>query len=139
MKRVILPALVPLLLAQAPAGTVEVTVTGVRNARGHVLVAVCPREQFLRPECPWRGGAPAREGDVLVRVVGVPPGTYAAQAFHDENDNRVIDRNIFGIPREGMGFSNDAKMRFGPPSFDDAAFRVTPGGAKITFALRYFD
>jgi uncharacterized protein (DUF2141 family) len=47
------------------------------------------------------GKAPAYPGTVTVRVTGVAPGNYAVQAFHDENDNLVIDRTILGLPREG--------------------------------------
>lgn len=136
-------ALLPLLLLAMPVaaapGVVEVTVTGVRNAAGHVLVAVCDQASFLAPTCPYRGRAPARPGAVLVRVTGVPAGTYAVQAFHDENDNGKLDRNFLGMPREGMGFSRDAPMRFGPPDFAAAAVTLTAEGGALSFALRYFD
>ncbi|NOX43157.1 MAG: DUF2141 domain-containing protein, partial [Gammaproteobacteria bacterium] len=29
------------------------------------------------------------------------------------------------IPKEGLGFSNGARMRFGPPGFADARVRYT--------------
>ena len=131
--------LASLLSARAVAAEVEITVTGVRNAQGRVLVELCPREQFLHLDCPWRAGVPARQGVVTIRLADVPPGVYAAQAFHDENDNRRIDRNFLGIPREGLGFSRDPVFRFGPPSFGDAAFQLGPNGATIALALRYFD
>ena len=129
-------AILPAPAAQAT--TVLVTVTGVRNDRGKVLVALCTQATFLRPHCPWRGHSPAMPGTVLVRIDGVPPGTYAAQAFHDENGNGKLDRTMLGLPKEAMGFSNNAPMRLGPPKFDVAAFTVGPNGAAITFALRYF-
>lgn len=132
-----------LLLLAAPAvaqpGVVDVTVTGVRNAKGHVLVAVCDRATFLAPTCAYRGRAAAAAGAVMVRVTGVPPGTYAAEAYHDENDNARLDRSWLGFPEEGLGFSRDAPMRFGPPGFADAAFAVAREGASISFGLRYFD
>ena len=123
----------------ASGSTVVVTVTGVRSGKGHVLVAICDRGTFLQPTCQYRGRAPAEVGAVTVRVTGVPPGVYAAQAFADENDNGKVDRNFFGIPTEGIGFSNDAPMHFGPPSFDAAAFRLGAGGGAISFSLRYFN
>ncbi len=119
--------------------TVDVTVMGVRSAKGHVLVAVCDRDHFLQETCPYHGSTQAATGSVTVRVTGVPPGVYAAQAFQDENENGKIDRNLFGLPTEGIGFSNDAPMRFGPPSFDAAAFRLSPAGGAITVTLRYFN
>ncbi len=125
--------------AQAEPGVVLVTISGVRSNAGHVLVAICDRATFLEPSCRHVGREAAKPGAVTVRITGVPPGIYAAQAFHDENDNGKIDRNFIGLPQEGLGFSNDAKMRFGPPSFDDAAFRVGPDGGLIRFSLRYFN
>jgi uncharacterized protein (DUF2141 family) len=59
------------------------------------------------------------------------------QAFHDKNDNLVIDRTILGLPREGIGFSNDAPFRFGPPRFRDAAIALGPDGGHVAIRLRY--
>ena len=36
-----------------------------------------------------------------------------------------MDRNLFGVPKEQFGFSNNAKGNFGPPSFEDASFTVS--------------
>jgi uncharacterized protein (DUF2141 family) len=127
------------LPARAEPGVLDVTVTGVRNDHGHVLVAVCDRATFLQPSCAYHGRAPARPGAVVVLVTGVPPGTYAVQAYHDENDNGRLDRSFFGLPTEGMGFSRDAPMRFGPPDFADAAVVVPAVGGALSLALRYFD
>ena len=55
----------------------------------------------------------------------LPSGNYAVGAFHDVNRNNQLDTNLFGIPKEQHGFSNDASGSFGPPSFDDAAISVT--------------
>jgi uncharacterized protein (DUF2141 family) len=130
------------LLIAAPAGAetgvLEVTITGVHSAKGHVLVAVCDEATFLAPTCTYHGRVPAQAGSVTVRLTGVPPGVYAAQAYQDENDNGKIDRNFLGMPEEGIGFSNDAPMRFGPPKFGDAAFRLTTAGGVIRFGLRYY-
>jgi uncharacterized protein (DUF2141 family) len=123
---------------QAWAGDVAVTVTGVRNDRGHVRVALCQKASFLQPHCPWQGNAKAVPGETTVVVKDVPPGTYAAQAFHDEDDNGTLDRNFLGLPKEGMGFSNNAPMHFGPPRFGAASFPVAKKGAEIKFALKYY-
>ena len=120
-------------------GVLEVTVTGIRSDKGTVLVAVCDAATFLQEICRYKGRAPAAAGSVVVRIADIPPGIYAAQAYGDENDNGKIDRNFVGIPTEGLGFSNDAKMRFGPPSFKEAAFTLRPDGGRIQFALHYYD
>ncbi len=125
-------------MAQAQDGVVEVEVSGVRAARGHVLVAVCTRAEFLKEHCSLNGSAEARLGTVTVHVAGVPPGLYAIQAWHDQNNNGRIDRDLLGIPTEGIGFSHNAPVLLGPPSFEDAAFTVEPSGARTALKLRYF-
>jgi uncharacterized protein (DUF2141 family) len=130
--------LVAIASAQAESASLDVTITGVRSAAGHVLVAICSRDTFLQETCQYRGSTPARPGSVVVRIVGLPPGVYAAQAYQDENDDHRVNRNLFGIPTEGIGFSNDAPMRFGPPSFADAAFSVGEAGGRIQLKLRYY-
>ncbi len=122
----------------ACATTVQVTVTNIHNSHGQVLVALCPRADFLRPHCAWQARTPALPGAVTLTIPDVPPGTYAAQAFHDENDNGRLDRTLLGFPREAMGFSNNAPLVFGPPSFSAAAFSVSGAVTAVSFALRYF-
>ena len=125
--------------AAAEPSAIVVTVSGVRSSGGHVLVAICDRDHFLHETCPYHGRVSASPGAVTVHIADVPPGTYAAQAFQDENDNGKIDRNFFGLPTEGIGFSNNAQMTFGPPSFDAAAFTVGASGGVIGLKLRYFN
>ena len=120
----------------ASAAPLEVVVTGVRNDRGDIRLAVCSKDQFLKETCEHVAVALARPGDVTLRL-DVPPGTWAAQAFHDEDRDGKIGTNLLGIPTEGIGFSNDARMTFGPPSYATAAFRLAPTGGRIRFALRY--
>jgi uncharacterized protein (DUF2141 family) len=71
-------------------------------------------------------------------VHGVPAGRYAAQVFLDENKNGKVDRALFGIPKEGVGFSNDARISLGPPKWADAVFTNTGAAQTIRLNLRYF-
>jgi uncharacterized protein (DUF2141 family) len=118
-----LPCLFALAAAGAMAATVEVHVSGVAAGKGKVNVAVCDRERFLK-QCLYSGSAPAREGDNVIRIAGVPAGSWAVLAYQDENSNDELDRNFVGIPKENYGFSRDARSKFGPPGFDDAAVEV---------------
>lgn len=140
MARPFLPgAIAALAMIAMPAqtATLEVVVANVRSDKGHVRVAACTADTFLQDTCQVTGNAPAAEGEVLVRL-DVPPGVWAVQAFLDEDDNKAINRSFFGIPTEGLGFSNDAPFRFGPPSFADAAISLTSGGGRIRVNLRYY-
>lgn len=129
------------LMAAASAATaadVRVKVSGVRSGEGRVLVALCSAATFLERRCEVSGSAVATRGITEVLIRGVPPGVYAAQAVHDENDNRDLDRNRVGLPVEGFGFSRDAPLRIGPPRFADAAVEVPERGGTLAFVMRYF-
>ncbi|HWF01829.1 MAG TPA: DUF2141 domain-containing protein [Caulobacteraceae bacterium] len=119
------------------AADVAIHVTGVAQATGHVRVELCTRRTFLTSDCPYEGVAPATVGDTVVEIAAVPPGTYAAQAFHDDTDAGHVHQNLLGIPRERIGFSNDAPLRLRGPRFDDAAFVVGAEARKITLRLRH--
>lgn len=67
----------------------------------------------------------------------VAPGDYAVSVFHDENANGVLDRNFIGMPKEGVGASNDAAGKLGPPKFEDARFSYKGGQQTLTIHLRY--
>lgn len=136
---VMLPVILVLnVAASQPQDALTVEVRNVRVAKGVVHIDICPEAKFLKDDCPWSGDAPARLGVTQVTVAGVPPGRYAVQAFLDENSNKEVDRALFGIPKEGVGFSNDAKIGFGPPKFAEAAFQYTGGAQAIRLNLRYF-
>ena len=59
----------------------------------------------------------------VIIIKDLSPGEYAFKYFHDENNDEKINTNFLGIPKEGYGFSNNAKGTFGPPSFDKMLFR----------------
>jgi uncharacterized protein (DUF2141 family) len=48
-----------------------------------------------------------------------------------------MDTNLMGIPREGVGASNDAKGHFGPPKFAAAAFHFPGHRLDLKIAINY--
>jgi uncharacterized protein (DUF2141 family) len=125
-----------LFAASARAADIEVDVAGVDQARGHIRVAICTEATFLKTSCPYVGSALAKPGVTVVKVDGVPPGVYAAQVFHDDTDGGVIHQDSMGIPKEAVGFSNDAPLHLSGPRFSEAAFSVRTGVARIGLRLR---
>ncbi|MFC4930177.1 DUF2141 domain-containing protein [Massilia sp. GCM10023247] len=125
--------LLPALAARA--GDVEVKVSGVESSKGKVSVAVCDKLRFLK-QCAYSASAPAQPGETTVVVRGVPPGTWAVLAYHDENANGELDRNLIGIPKERYGFSRDARNKFGPPGFEDAMIELGDAPSVTSVRLR---
>jgi uncharacterized protein (DUF2141 family) len=77
------------------------------------------------------------KGQAVCMFVDVAPGDYAVSVFHDENSNGKLDRNFMGMPKEGVGASNDAAGHFGPPKYDDARFSYKGGRSVSAIHLKY--
>jgi uncharacterized protein (DUF2141 family) len=89
----------------------RVHVLGLRNDNGNVRCSLFSSAEDF-----------PNNGDLLARTVtaqivartatcefaGVAPGIYAVVLFHDENGDGKFNRDWFGLPEEGYGFSNDA-------------------------------
>lgn len=50
---------------------------------------------------------------------------YAIRYFHDANENKKLDKNMLGVPKEGYGFSNNAYGSFKPKKFNKWLFRLS--------------
>lgn len=66
----------------------------------------------------------------------LPHGTYAIAVYHDKNVNGELDANLLGIPKEAYGFSNNARGRFGPASWEDAHFEVNSDHSGMNIAIK---
>jgi uncharacterized protein (DUF2141 family) len=64
------------------------------------------------------------KGKSTIVLNNIADGEYAIAVIHDENDNGKLDKNFIGMPKEGVGVSNNARGHFGPPSYNDAKFQL---------------
>ncbi len=132
-----LAALALALPLPALAAQLDIELTGIENDHGLVRVAVCTPATFTTKHCPFTGAAPAKPGSVVVSVPDIPSGRYAVQAYHDEDGNGRLRKGLFGLPAEAIGFSRDARIRLGPPSFEDAAIDVAEPVTATRLRLRH--
>lgn len=124
-----------------PAGvSVSIEVTELRNTKGVVRACMSPDPKKF-PRCQ---GDPAAYRAVVkadeatsINFTGVAPGRYAIALLHDENDNGKADRMLGMMPREGYGFSRDAKVRMGPPKFEEAAIDIGAAPVRQSIRMRY--
>jgi uncharacterized protein (DUF2141 family) len=106
------------------AGDIRVSITGVKQARGTVRVALYNRAKgFLHTRSAYKKVVLKARSRVAYRFRNVPRGVYAIAAFHDQNNNGVLDTSFLGIPKENFGTSNNVSARFGPPKYAKARFR----------------
>ena len=127
--------------AEADCPGIHVKILNIRNSTGTVACAL-----FESPT-----GFPAeflhaatnvmiikiRKSQARCDFMDIPPGTYAMVVIHDENMNGKLDTNALGIPKEGYGFSKDAKKFLGTPSFSAASFLYDGQNVDLTMSLQY--
>ena len=119
----------------------RVKVDGCRNNKGEIRASLFkdekgyPRddEQIYR-----KSRARVEKNSATVVFEELLPGIYALVLFQDENMNGKVDRNFIGIPKEGVGFSNNERAKFAPPSFKDCKFEFSRAKPEISIQLVYY-
>lgn len=117
--------------------TITVEVLNLKNDHGTVRLVLFDNPEYYPEESEKalkKASATISSNKSKVMITGLKSGTYAISLFHDENNNGELDTNWLGIPKEGVGASNDAKGRMGPPHFEDAKFQLN--GEDLTLKIR---
>lgn len=109
---------------RASAADLIVVVDQLKDKAGNVRAAVFNDPKSFPKTMLMGQKTQASESAVTLTFTGLVAGKYAVSAYQDLNLNDKLDTNAFGMPREPYGFSQDARGRFGPPSFDDASFQL---------------
>ena len=119
---------------------IRIDIDGLRSDRGQVLCVLFSSAADF-PKKPEKGLAHDKStilnGHATCRFESIPAGTYAVSVFHDENSNGKLDTNFLGIPREGVGASNNAKGHFGAPKFSAAAFQHSGSRTALKITVNY--
>lgn len=118
----------------------QLQILKMRNYNGALLISVYnskegfpknPEQAFLKFK------VPATQAQQIL-IPNLPVGDYAVAIAHDENGNDRIDTGFLGIPKEGVGFSNNPAIDFGPPSFKEAHFIVPAEGLTLQIKTKYY-
>lgn len=102
--------------------TLQLEIYGIKKIRGDVMIAVYDSEQTFLTRQVIASGAFKVTGEQLICQLKLPYGRYAISIYHDVNADGVLNSNVFRVPKEPTGFSNNARSLFGPPNFEDASF-----------------
>lgn len=121
--------------------TAHLSVTGLKSTKGHLAVAVYQNDNGF-PNDDARAirklYIPVKEMQDIVEIPDLMPGEYAFVLLHDENSNRKLDKNFIGIPKEGVGFSNNPSIAFGPPSYKKSACHIGDIKGTVVVKMKYF-
>ena len=114
---------------QAPATSkynLQVNVSSIANQKGLIEFALYKNpDVFTEAGKTYRlARAEAQKGTVSHTFKDLEPGKYAIVVYHDENHNKICDKNFFGIPTEAYAFSNNVRPKLTVPSFEDCAINL---------------
>lgn len=129
---------IPSLQADKNKGMIQIQITGLKSNAGQVLIALTnSKENYDSREEAYQGQEVTIKNKKATAVfTEIPHGTYAIKLYHDINKNGKLDSNFFGVPKEPYGFSNNARGRFGPPSFEKTQFSLFTDTLTVSIEAR---
>ncbi|MCF6308428.1 MAG: DUF2141 domain-containing protein [Flavobacteriaceae bacterium] len=111
--------------------TLTVTVT-LRGSGGHVLVSLHNEASFMKK--PLKDASiEINDGKAIATFKNLIPGEYGIVVLHDKNDNKQMDFEPNGMPKEAFGISNNVLL-MGPPQWSDAKFEI--GDKPLSIEIR---
>ena len=136
----IFDALILLILGAIPTAALELTITvkGIRSDKGKIAaLAFIDHDGFPGQVAKAKAHAAvdAKLGTVNLTLKNLPAGKIAVTVLHDENGNGKLDRDVFGIPLEGVGMSGKPPGNM-PPTFNDVVFDLSKS-QKLEITLKY--
>lgn len=115
-------------LADELPGIVMVEISGLKSATGNIFIAIYDSgSTWLSDEVVMTKKviiAESLDGELVRAELQLPLGDYALSAFYDRDDDGELDTNFVGMPSEPIALSNNAKGKFGAPSYSDAVFTL---------------
>ena len=100
-----------------------VHVSGAIPGRGlAVLSLFSSSDNYLKSPLLKRTSPIDGNGSANFVIERLSVGRYAVSIVYDEDSNGRLNTGFLGIPTELIGFSNNAKGTFGPPSFEKTSF-----------------
>ena len=103
----------------------KVKVSNILNNNGNIQIGLYNNpDEFAKPDVvAYRGKVVKADTNGVEAVFEeLPEGVYGVSIFHDENANKKLDTNFFGIPAEGYGFSNNHRPMFRGANFEESKF-----------------
>ena len=115
----------------------ELRVEGIEENKGVIRIAFYDSEAIHldEEEVTYYHEEQVTNSGTMDIQIDIPSGDYSVAIYHDLNADKQLNKNMFGIPKEPYGFSNNVIGMFGPPSFEEAKIEF-PKTNRIIINLR---
>ena len=128
-----------LFLSDLKSAELVIKILNIEENNGLIHFAIYDKPEFFPEDEGKKIGFKKKITELIndqVTITDLEESFYAVAIYHDKNSNNKFD-TFLSIPQEKFGFSNDAKVFFGPPSFDEASFFLEKNQRlKIEISLR---
>ena len=122
--------------------TLKVKITNFRSANNNVILLLFDDKntsKFSDSKYSIKKiESKVKNNALVLSIPNLKYGKYAIAVLHDEDNNGEMTTGFLGLPREGYGYSNNAKVNFGPPKFENASFLLNKTDEEISIEIRYF-
>ena len=124
-----------LLFSGVKTHKLSIHISGISKIKGSLFIAIFrPTDDFPVFGKQFKGIVKEVEGKSQnYNFDDLPEGEYALAIYQDENRNKILDKNLLGIPKEIYGFSNNARRSFSAPSFQEAKFKLNKNLQQTVF------
>jgi uncharacterized protein (DUF2141 family) len=112
-----------------PTTTLTLVVNGIKHQKGELCIGIYSNEKgfplstknVVKSACKQITGSSIKH-----KFTGLKPGNYAIAVVDDQNGDRKLNRDFFGMPKEGFGISNNPTVSIttGTPKFSKARFSL---------------
>ena len=121
------------------AASLTINLSNVKSDKGTLQIRVADRalyESDSKDPGKISAEVKAKKGNNAVVIENVPPGEYVVQALHDLNDNKVMDYNFMGLPKEFWGISTNPRARLDRKLWDFDKIKIEVSDKDVTVNIR---
>ena len=119
--------------------TINVVVSGIKDNNGSIRCGLFNSADTWPKDGKELQGveSPIANGQATCTFNNVAPGTYAVAYFKAAPGQTKMKTGMFGMPQDPYGFSRNATIGMGPPSFNSAAYSYAGGNTTWPVTITY--
>ena len=111
-----------------------IEISKIDPSAGTIFIAIFDSKEALKENKPIQGFVLEAEEQTLITTVSLPVGEYYVSVFQDINNNKQLDTNFIGIPKEPVGISNYSGSGI-PGGFDKHKVLINTNNSIITIVM----
>jgi uncharacterized protein (DUF2141 family) len=123
--------------AESPAQNFNLKIPNVKST-GIIRIAFYKKENKFADEKNFaftKEVKPTKTGDITFTFTDIPTGEYALAMYQDLNNNKKLDTNLVGYPKEPFAFSQNIKPKFSAPTFEECKIVFNANNPTISIKL----